>query len=251
MSAALFLLTGCFVTSSPSSGGSGYADSAPQPASGGAAKRRVLMPEADSSALGTAWGETRESRVTYENFQRAGSPAGVGAIYYTSQQALREMGATRAGGSYASAGASGVEWAVRSGGSLPLWVAGESASRRWVAGRMGERYSIHVRNTNRYPVEVVLTVDGLDVMDGKSGAYRKRGYIVRAGSTLQVDGFRQSMGSVAAFRFSAVADSYASLRHGDTRNVGVIGIAVFAPKHRPQERNPFPGNGFATPPPAR
>jgi len=27
--------------------------------------------------------------------------------------------------------------------------------------------------------------------------------------------------------FSSVSDSYANLKHGDTRNVGVIGLAVF------------------------
>ena len=33
--------------------------------------------------------------------------------------------------------------------------------------------------------------------------------------------------AVAAFEFSGVGASYANLRHGDTRNVGVIGLAVF------------------------
>jgi hypothetical protein len=35
---------------------------------------------------------------------------------------------------------------------------------------------------------------------------------------------------VAAFKFSSVANSYANLRHGDTRNDGVIGITGFTRK---------------------
>jgi len=52
----------------------------------------------------------------------------------------------------------------------------------------------------------------------------------RSKSTLEIVCFRASYDSVAEFRFSIVSYSYANLRHGDTRNVGVIGIVVFAQK---------------------
>lgn len=35
---------------------------------------------------------------------------------------------------------------------------------------------------------------------------------------------------MASFKFSSVAGSYSNLRHGSTRNVGVIGMAVFTEK---------------------
>jgi hypothetical protein len=54
--------------------------------------------------------------------------------------------------------------------------------------------------------------------------------LVDPGKTLEIDGFRTSYNHVAAFKFSSVSNSYANLRHGDTRNVGVIGIAVFTQK---------------------
>ena len=38
------------------------------------------------------------------------------------------------------------------------------------------------------------------------------------------------MSSVAAFEFGSVASSYASRKHGDTRNVGLIGVAAFPEK---------------------
>jgi hypothetical protein len=72
-----------------------------------------------------------------------------------------------------------------------------------------------------------------------------------------VEGFRQSTEAVAAFRFSPVRESYASEKYHDTRNVGVIGAAIFNERGtnpwtdtevgRRLKANPFPGR-FATPP---
>ena len=91
-------------------------------------------------------------------------------------------------------------------------------------------YSIYVKNRSKSALEIVASVDGLDVMDGKTASFSKRGYIVNAGETLTIDGFRTSYSSVASFKFSSVSNSYANMRHGDTRNVGVIGLAVFTYK---------------------
>ncbi len=107
-------------------------------------------------------------------------------------------------------------------------------------------------------MEVVLSVDGLDVMDGRAASFRKRGYLLRPNGIVKVDGFRQSNEAVAAFRFSSVSGSYANLKHGDTRNVGVIGVAVFheygtnpldlTEARRRLRADPFPGRTFASPP---
>ena len=59
---------------------------------------------------------------------------------------------------------------------------------------------------------------------------KKRGYIIDPGKTLEVKGWRTSQDSVASFRFSGVGASYANLKHGNTRNVGVVGLAVFTEK---------------------
>jgi hypothetical protein len=64
-------------------------------------------------------------------------------------------------------------------------------------------------------------------MDGASASFRKRGYIIDPGETFEIKGFRTDVDHVARFKFSNVANSYANLKHGDTRNVGVIGLAVF------------------------
>ena len=80
-----------------------------------------------------------------------------------------------------------------------------------------------------------------------------------AGGELEIDGFRQSSDTVAAFRFGSVRNSCAGQKHGDTRNVGVIGVALFHERgsnplsfssdevQKRHDANPFPGQ-FATPP---
>jgi hypothetical protein len=114
-----------------------------------------------------------------------------------------------------------------------------------------------LRNLTPNRLECVVSVDGLDVLDGQPAAFAKRGYLVDPHGELEIDGFRQSMDTVAAFRFGSVRGSYASLKHGDSRNVGVIGVALFHERgttpwtpdevRRRQDANPFPGQ-FATPP---
>lgn len=120
----------------------------------------------------------------------------------------------------------------------------------YVQGEAGQRYSIRVSNPTSQRVEAVVSVDGLDVIDGETANFRsKRGYIVPARGNLQIDGFRVSTQAVAAFRFSSVASSYAG-RKGKARNVGVVGVAVFTERAqpvlvvprarpRPQTKRPF------------
>ena len=91
-------------------------------------------------------------------------------------------------------------------------------------------WSLLVKNRSKSRLEAVLSVDGLDIIDGKTGSMKKRGYLVYPGKTLELKGFRTSHEAVAAFKFSSVGNSYANLRHGETRNVGVLGLAVFAEK---------------------
>jgi len=101
-----------------------------------------------------------------------------------------------------------------------------------VMGKKGRSYQLKVKNLSRSRVEVVMSVDGLDVIDGQEGSVTKRGYIIEPKKTLVVKGFRTSEDAVASFKFSSVSGSYANLRHGETRNVGVIGLALFTEKGR-------------------
>jgi len=102
-----------------------------------------------------------------------------------------------------------------------------NGGRAYVMGTVGSRYSVVIANPTAQRVEVVLSVDGLDAMDGHPANYvEKRGYILPAYGDVTIDGFRTSFDDVATFRFSSVADSYAG-RLGQARDVGVIGVAFF------------------------
>jgi hypothetical protein len=106
--------------------------------------------------------------------------------------------------------------------------------RYYVLGDAGGRYIIRVTNPTPNRVEAVVTVDGLDVIDGENGDLKKRGYVVPAYGELRVEGFRTSTSDVATFRFSSVDGSYAG-RKGKARNVGVIAVALFEEQPRPEE----------------
>lgn len=134
-------------------------------------------------------------------------------------------------------------WAVQivdeRGVPLPTF---QEEGRTYVLGTLGRRYGIRVRNGSARRVEVVVSVDGRDAIDGRPSSLEKRGYVVDPWGELTVDGYRLSLASVAAFRFSSVPRSYAA-RMGDARDVGVIGVAVFPERDRPflpRFRRPFP-----------
>ena len=105
----------------------------------------------------------------------------------------------------------------------------------FVMGQLGERYTLRIHNRSGRRVEAVVTVDGRDVVDGKPGALHKRGYLIPAGGSVDIDGWRISHREAAAFRFSQVANSYAALT-GNGRDVGVIGVALFTERYMPPPR---------------
>jgi hypothetical protein len=219
-------------------------------------------PPTDRPGLGTKWGEMRTSRVNIVPFERADwtHPLAFAAIYYNDEPGIRAMaGATaweRAWPVLPSPVSSLLQVGLKdqSGRFLPGLIVGD----RWfVIGEEGRRYSIVVRNRSDWPLEIVLSVDGLDVLDGRKASLSKRGYILTPHGQLVVEGIRQSMDAVAAFRFSPVRESYANEKYHQTRNVGVIGIAIFNERgtnvpswletRKRLNADPFPA-GLATPP---
>jgi hypothetical protein len=103
----------------------------------------------------------------------------------------------------------------------------------YVLGQLGSHYTLRVSNHSGRRIEAVVSVDGRDAIDGRPADWRsKRGYLVPAGGSVDIEGWRISHSQAAAFRFSSVPDSYAA-RTGGGREVGVIGVAVFAERYMP------------------
>ncbi len=232
---------------------------AESPARGLEGPSEAAEPSPDRPGLGTEFGEDVDSRVVDEPFERASNePFAVVAVHYNDAQGIDAQARSR-GAVIAPATASTLSGGIavaltdESGDPLPGLVAPE---RAYVVGEVGERYNLEVTNRTAARYELVASVDGLDVIDGRPAGYGKRGYIVPPHGRLTIEGFRTSQESVAAFRFAAVRDSYAA-RTGDDRNVGVVGFAFFAERGSPwtsdealrrESADPFPDR-YAAPPP--
>lgn len=192
----------------------------------------AILNNPERPGLATGWGQQKNSSITGQSFVRASSkPAGTDVIYYNNQNGIDAMthNAERVSPLQTAAGDL-VDWGVKGTSGFLSTFKENGFGRRLVAGESGSNYTVVVHNRSKSTLEVVASVDGLDVFDGKTASFSKRGYLITPGKSLEIDGFRTSNDTVAAFKFSSVANSYANLRHGNTRNVGVIGIAVFTQK---------------------
>lgn len=222
----------------------------------GCAQRSHNTASSDSS-VGTAWGKDVYSTTTGVEAQRVQrDPENVVSIRYSTDFPAHydRVYSIRTGD---------VEYAIRDANfnSLPIAQMYDGSTRTWqyvIPAPVGLAYQLYIRNysydTN---YEIVATVDGLDVLNGKPGAFDNSGYIVDAGQSLTIKGFRKNRTHEAAFQFSRVADSYvANSRYGNTNNVGIIGFAAFklAGKLKtalpPCASQAFPGNqnGYASAP---
>ncbi|MFV8756259.1 hypothetical protein ACNOYE_37410 [Nannocystaceae bacterium ST9] len=208
--------------------------------------------------LGTAYGETRSSSVDTVSFRRAdrNTPDVVFSIHYDDVAGVREVARgqrTRAWSDEARLRQGDLTFALldEAGDVLP---AASVGSQLYAIGAPETRYGLAVANDSNTTYEVVLSVDGLDVIDGRPAGFDKRGYVIDPFSSVVIDGWRTSEDTVAAFRFSSIEDSYAD-RTGESRNIGVIGAAFFreAPRHwedwrapedtrRRETADPFPGS---------
>lgn len=109
------------------------------------------------------------------------------------------------------------------GSVLPIY---RSRGECWVAGRPGARYSIMIQNRRGERLLAVTAVDGINVISGETGAWGQSGYVFSPGESYEIAGWRKSNAEIAAFNFTAAANSYAE-RTGRPANVGVIGVALF------------------------
>jgi hypothetical protein len=241
----------------------GAYDAAPSIASSHAAGHASIesrnAAQAERPGLGTSWGEAVAAPISFAPFVRAAaSPWAEVLLHYNDAGGVGAHADYLATGPaplevHAGDGALSVALVDDAGRTLPGFTAG---GRTLVLGEDGQRYRIVVKNRTSARFEIVTSVDGLDVIDGNPADPNRRGYLVDPHQTLAIDGFRTSDDAVAAFRFGRVADSYAAQTTGD-RNVGVVGMAIFAERgsawsprelDRRDTADPFPQRGYAAPP---
>lgn len=209
--------------------------------------------------LGTSYGEARYAPVYYSRFQRASHrPVTTFQYNYNNYNGVmamaRRLGRSSCCRAIGVSSAYGVHVQVVDQHRRPL--TGLYASgRRILVGRHNQRYMLRIVNRSARRFEIVASVDGLDVIDGRPASVRKRGYLLLPYAVLEIKGFRRSTKYVASFRFNTVRRSYAS-RIGRGRNIGVIGVALFSearPAWNPEVQRrlrakPFHESGYAAPP---
>ncbi|WP_235505115.1 hypothetical protein [Variovorax sp. Root318D1] len=215
--------------------------------------------------LGTQWGEGIESKTRAVNAKRlSAQPDEVASLGYNEASAVRrDAGNNPERRLHLQLVQGDVEWSVldENDRPLPLQRARRSSDMFRLAGIEGARYTLRFRNYSDRSYEVIATVDGLDVLNGKPGSLRNGGYVLRPLQTLDIEGFRKSQSEVAAFRFAAPGRAYAAnTEAGDVRNIGVIGAALFeleqpeGPRRArsdatPSQPNAFPADASYAPPP--
>lgn len=144
---------------------------------------------------------------------------------------------------YVSLGGGDIEWSLHDANDrpMPLLRLRHDAFPSRVAAVDGARYNLVFRNRSTRAYEVVATVDGRDVLNGETGSFRQRGYVVMPLATLIIRGFRLGSKETTPFRFMPAPVRLAEqLPVGDAQNVGVLGVAVF--KVTLQGPDPFPGD---------
>lgn len=110
------------------------------------------------------------------------------------------------------------------GRALPIFqLNGES----FVPAPKGKEYTLRLFNWRPIRCLGVISVDGINVVDGKQADQQGNGYVVPPRSSVEIRGYLRDRNEAAAFTFSDVGGSYSSqMGHGES-NVGVIGCAVF------------------------
>ena len=220
-------------------GGYTAAPSAPLAASREASASMVAKRKTSRQGLATRAGDETWSAVADLPFYRktTGQPDAVDSFHYNDETGARAMaealgGGPRKSGPFSMAGGR-LDVALKSSYSGPCQRY-EAAGKRIVIGSPGSGYGILLSNRTKHTVEVVASLDSLDVMDGKTASVKKRGYIIPAKSELAIEGFRVNAQKVKRFVFGSV-DASAAAKAGVARNVGVIGLAVYD-EDEPQAR---------------
>lgn len=232
-----------------------------------AATSSAAKPAPAPAQLGTQWGEGIESKTRTVAAKRLSDrPDDVASIGYNDAASVRrDAGSNPERRLNLQLAQGDIEWSVLDENDRPLPLQrarrshGDDMFR--LAGMEGARYTLRFRNLSDRSYEVIATVDGLDVLNGKPGSLRNGGYVLRPQQTLNIEGFRKSQSEVAAFRFATPGRAYAAnTEAGDVRNIGVIGAALFeleepnAPRRNRRDASSsqpsaFPADGAYAPPP--
>lgn len=105
--------------------------------------------------------------------------------------------------------------------------------KTFIQANNGSEYVIEIKNNSYKRILAVCSVDGLNVLTGKTAAETDSGYIIGAYDTEKIKGFRFSDDEWALFKFGFKFNgkTYAQAKNdGSEINCGAIGIRLFYEK---------------------
>lgn len=109
--------------------------------------------------------------------------------------------------------------------------------KTYIQANKGSEYSIKIKNDSYQRRMFVVSVDGINVVNGKPAGSTPFGYVLNGYSSYEVAGFRTSNDEVHPFKFNDKQKSYAAKSEetgGDISNCGVIGVQVYEEKEKPK-----------------
>lgn len=94
-----------------------------------------------------------------------------------------------------------------------------------------EWYRIRIKNGTDRRIDLVIAVDGRNILTGKKSylTSRESMYVLNPHKSSEYDGWRTGSDQINMFYFTGMSDSYAAARN-DVSAIGVIAVAVY-PEH--------------------
>jgi hypothetical protein len=122
-------------------------------------------------------------------------------------------------------------------GKLPEFPLTSDSShyRAYIQATQNDRYRLRVVNNSNQRVGLVIAVDGRNIISGKQSwlANSERMYILNPHDSADYEGWRTGTNQTNRFYFTEAQNSYAAA-WGDNSAMGVIAMAVYAERPRPQ-----------------
>ena len=83
----------------------------------------------------------------------------------------------------------------------------EHEGRLYVVGEPRHRYEMRVRSRTGVRLLAVASVDGVNVVNGKTAAPHQSGYVLEPWGGVSIEGWRKNLDEVATFYFTRLPDS--------------------------------------------
>lgn len=108
--------------------------------------------------------------------------------------------------------------------------------KTYIEAKKDSEYAIEIKNNSWEKILTVISVDGLNIIDGETAEPNGSGYVIDKYTSQKFFGFQYSSEKVAKFTFGDLGTGYASSKKdGSEKNSGIIGVRIWneVPKTSP------------------